>query len=212
MNLNWFKRSIIFAVLGCSSVPAATLAETVEYEAKIGALNSHKTGFKPSGTAHFKVEGDELHIWVEMSRTPPNIEHWEHFHGFTEGTESRCPIDADDANKDGFIDLVETGMAMGTTMVPFNHAPQLMDIPTDTYPKANAEGNYEYTKVVPLAALEKKFGETYKGASIDLDKRVFMVHGVPTSLKLPVTIQGQVGHFDTYTTLPIACGKIEKVR
>lgn len=195
-----------------SGAKAEPLPVADSYVAEVSALNADKTGFTPAGKATFTVKGDSLIVHVKMTGTPPDIEHWEHFHGFPEGKEANCATAANDANKDGFVDLIETGSAMGTTMVPFNDAPHHMDIPTDTYPRADAKGSYEYTKTVPLAELEAKFGETYNGAKIDLSKRVFMVHGVPTTMKLPASVQGQVGKYDVFTTLPIACGKITRVQ
>lgn len=53
-----------------------------KYVANIQALNADKIGVAPHGTATFEVNGDNLHIKVEMFNTPKNIEHWEHFHGF----------------------------------------------------------------------------------------------------------------------------------
>lgn len=38
-----------------------------------------------------------------------------------------------DVNHDGFIDLPETEAVPGTTMVPFDDAPQEMNIPHDGY-------------------------------------------------------------------------------
>ena len=38
-----------------------------------------------------------------------------------------------DVNHDGFIDLPETEAVYGTTMVPFDDAPQEMNIPRDGY-------------------------------------------------------------------------------
>ncbi|WP_323122649.1 hypothetical protein [Burkholderia alba] len=204
-----FKHILLASFLTTSTL---AIAQSENYVAHITSLNSSKTGYNPSGTATFKIKGNNLVIHVKMDGTPPNIQHWEHFHGFPDGAEAQCPTAANDSNGDGFVDLMETGQSMGTTMVPFNDKPEVMNIPTDTYPKANAKGSYEYTKIVPLTTLQAKFGKTYEGQQIDLDKRVFMVHGVPTSLTLPDSVGGQVGSYGTHVTLPIACGKIEKVK
>ncbi len=116
-----------------------------------------------------------------------------------------------DKNKDDYVDLGETEPVMGTTMVPFNDKPEEMNIPTHTYPHADPSGGYEYTKVVLLKALQEKFGETFKGGSIDLDKRVIMVHGVPEGHALPGSV-GSLGTIPSHVTLPIACGKIVAVK
>jgi len=205
------KKTLLLAVLA-SCAMSAQAAKQGEYKAHLTAVNADKIGTSPVGDATFKVEGDKLVVHIKMKNTPPGIMHWEHFHGYPNGQNASCVTAAQDKNGDGFIDLAETEAVSGTTMVPFDDAPHKMNIPTDNYPHADKDGSYEYTKVVPLAALEKKFGETFKGGKIDLNKRVLYVHGVPDSLKLPATVAGEVGHYTTSTTLPIACGKIEKVK
>lgn len=211
MSNKMVKKTLLMAVLACCAM-SAQAAQQQEYMAHLTAVNADKIGTTPVGDATFKVEGDKLIVHIKMKHTPPGIMHWEHFHGYPDGKNATCVTPAEDKNGDGFIDLVETEAVSGTTMVPFDDAPHKMNIPTDNYPHADKNGSYEYTKVVPLAALEKRFGETFKGGTIDLDKRVLYVHGVPDSLKLPATVAGEVGHYTTSTTLPIACGKIEKVK
>jgi len=205
------KKTLIATGLTLCALNAYAAQEQV-FKAHLTAVNADKIGSSPVGDATFKVEGDKLVVHIKMAHTPPGIIHWEHFHGYPDGKNATCVAPKDDANGDGYIDLIETGAVSGTTMVPFNDAPHEMNIPTDTYPRADKHGNYEYTKVVPLSALEKKFGEVFKGGKIDLDKRVLYVHGVPENTKLPATVAGEVASYTTNTTLPIACGKIELVK
>lgn len=89
-----------------------------KYIAKIGPLNAEKIACSPHGTATFTEdeEQDTLHIMIEMFDTPANIEHQQHFHGFPDG---KATMD-NDLNGDGFVDLPETELVLGTTMVPFN--------------------------------------------------------------------------------------------
>lgn len=188
----------------------AVAANAESYKAHLTSLNTGKIGTSAQGDATFKIVGNDLEIHIKMTRVPADIEHWEHFHGFPGGQNATCVTLDLDKNKDGYLDLGETEPVSGTTMVPFNDNPEEMNIPTHTYPHADATGAYEYTKVVPLKALQEKFGEVYKGGSIDLDKRVIMVHGVPEGHALPPSV-GSLGTIPSHVTLPIACGKIEKV-
>lgn len=89
-----------------------------------------------------------------------------------------------DVNHDGFIDLPETEAVSGTTMVPFDDAPQEMNISHDGYPVADKYGHYEYDKDVPLKDLQAKFKQAFGSDDLQLDKRVVYVHGVPADLKL----------------------------
>ncbi|KRL93901.1 hypothetical protein ACUIJQ_11055 [Levilactobacillus hammesii] len=178
------------------------------YQATIVPLNEQAIGTAAHGTARFTINGDQLTINIEMFDTPANLQHWEHFHGFQDGQPAEIATMAQDVNHDGFVDLPETGAVSGTTMVPFDAAPHEMNVPNDNYPVADANGYFAYTKVVPLAALEAKFKETFNDSDLALDKRVIYIHGVTDDVDLPDTVAGAVGHYSTHVTLPIAVGKI----
>ena len=182
-----------------------------EYVARLTPINSAGSHVSPSGEVRFLVHGDSLTITAHLRNVAPNIEHWQHFHGKPDGSQSRCPTVAADTSHDGLVDILETEPAAGTTMVPFNADPVGMDIPTNTYPHATASGTYDYTRTVSLAALQAAFGQHYAGHQIDLARRVAMVHGVPESITLPRTV-ASLGTIPARTTFPIACGAIVRVR
>lgn len=182
------------------------------YKAEILPLNADKIGTEAHGDVTFIIEGDTLHIKLEMFDTPANIQHWEHFHGFPDGKDANISTMEQDVNHDGYIDLPETEAVSGTTMVPLDAHPHEMCIPNDNYPVADDKGYYSYEKDVPLQELLKNFKEAFGGDSLELDKRVVYVHGVPDSLKLPDTVDGKINDkYDQHVTLPIAAGKIRKV-
>lgn len=209
------KSHIIAALITCASggLTTSTMATTPPeaFKANLTALNADKIGSEPAGTASLLVEGKDLVVKIQMHGLPPNIEHWEHFHGFVDGSQATCATAAQDTNHDGYIDLNETASVSGTTMVPFNADPAAMDIPTHTYPHASAKGSFTYIKRIPLKELEKKFGQVFKGGHLDLDRRVIYVHGIPESQTLPSTVTS-LGPIPAHVTLPIACGKIERVK
>lgn len=182
-----------------------------KYIADLLPLNASQIGHAAHGKAEFEVTEDELLIHIEMHDTPANTQHWEHFHGFQDGRAAQPATSAQDVNHDGFVDLPETGAVSGTTMVPFDAAPHCMNIPNDTYPVADAQGNFSYNKKVPLEKLKASFKKAFGTDELQLDKRVVYVHGVADDLKLPETVAGVVGHYDQHVTLPIATGKIKKV-
>ncbi|MGH7668397.1 MAG: hypothetical protein ACRENQ_02800 [Gemmatimonadaceae bacterium] len=169
------------------------------------------TGLHSTATATFTVRQDSLTIDVEARDVSPNIAHLQHIHGFTDGRASACPTMAQDKNGDGIIDLMETEPVAGTTMVPFTADPVSMAIVVNTYPTASAKGTYHYRKTVSLTALETAFAKAFPGQQLDLDKRVVFIHGVPASTKLPATV-ASLGDIPAQVTIPIACGKIERVK
>ncbi|GAA2968521.1 hypothetical protein C5L28_000174 [Lentilactobacillus parakefiri] len=107
---------------------------TKTYKAEITSLNGDKIGTHPTGEATFTIDGDTLTVEITMDHTSPNTQHWMHFHGFPDGKDAKPATAAQDINHDGYVDLPETEPVSGTTMVPFNDAPEKMDIPTDNLP------------------------------------------------------------------------------
>lgn len=177
------------------------------YSADLQPMNATLTGHETTGKAKFVIDGDKLTITIKVKNAAPNIAHWQHFHGLSGGVAASCATPAADTNGDGIVDLIETGPASGTTMVPFDDSPSAMDVAHGIYPTASAKGDYEYRKVVSLKALSAAFAKAFKGQTLDLDKRVVLIHGVPADTKLPSTVQS-LGPIPAHVTLPIACGKI----
>lgn len=181
------------------------------YIAHLAPMNASAVGSRTTGEAQFEIRGNDLIIDIKVENAPPNIAHWQHFHGFKDGRAATCPGPSADRNGDGIVDLIETEPASGTTMVPFDDAPAKMDIAHGIYPKASADGSYTYHEVVPLRALRAAFAKSFGTPKIDLDKRVVYIHGVPEDTKLPATV-ASLGPIPAGVTLPIACGRIERIR
>lgn len=184
---------------------------TIKYYANIRPINEEVIGTSAHGTAAFDLSENNLHVLIEMFDTPKNMQHWEHFHGFPDGTNAKVATMKQDINHDGFVDLAETESVSGTTMVPFDATPHEMHIPNDSYPVSDENGYFKYEKNVPVSQLSEQFKEVFNTKEIDLDKRVIYIHGVPNSLSLPETFGGNLTEkYNHHVTLPIAVGKIEK--
>lgn len=186
-------------------------AEAERYVAELVPMNTQITRSNTTGEARLEVKGDRLTIDIRVKNAPGNIVHWQHFHGMADGSAATCPTLGADANGDRIVDLIETGPAAGTTMVPFDTKPAAMDVAHGHYPKASADGSYHYREVVSVQALSDAFAKAFKGQNLDLDKRVIFIHGVPADTALPTTVQS-LGPIPAAVTLPIACGEIRRVR
>ena len=172
-------------------------------------MNSTVTRLQTAGEARFVVTGDSLTITVEVQGAPPGVIHWQHFHGFKDGRSASCATQSADTNNDGVIDLIETEPVSGTTMVPFIDDPVSMQVAEGKYPKASAQGTYDYRTTVSLAALDAAFGKAFEGTKLDLDRRVVLIHGVGAAVTLPASVTS-VGTIPSQVTLPIACGTVER--
>lgn len=179
------------------------------YVAEIKPVNEELIGMSVSGRAELIEDGDVLRVKIEASGTPPNMMHWSHFHGFTDGTKGRVPTKEDDTNGDGIIDLPELYAVAGQTMVPFDNAPHEMHIPHDNYPHSDEDGNWRYEFEVPIAKLKANFKEKFGSEDLQLETRTVLIHGVPETIELPDTVEGTVKGYGPHTTLPIGVGEIE---
>jgi Cu/Zn superoxide dismutase len=188
----------------------AQSAKADTYLARLTPLNISVTKGETTGEAKFTINGDNLTITVDVKNAPDGIAHLQHFHGFKTGDKkATCPTAEADANHDGIIDLIETEPVAGTTMVPFHDDPVSMKIPSETYPKASADGSYHYEKTVSLKALKEAFAKAFGGQDLALDRRVVFIHGIAPDTKLSPTV-ASLGSIPAQVTLPIACGMIEK--
>jgi len=199
-----------FASAGNALAADSGSASRSVYVAHLHPMNNKVTGLQTTGEARFSIVGDQLTISLKARGLPPNIIHWQHFHGFADNRAASCPGAAADVNGDGIIDLIETGPAAGTTMVPFTDNPVAMDIAHGTYPQASANGTYTYRQTVSLKDLTAAFSKTFNDPALDLDRRVIFIHGVVNTSQLPATV-ASLGPIPASVTLPIACGRIERV-
>lgn len=217
IETKFFALLIAATLAGTCAAASAALAADVGshsqevYIAHLHPMNSVVTGSQTTGEARFSVIGDKLTISIKVRGLPPNIVHWQHFHGFADNRAATCPSATADANGDGIIDLIETEPTAGTTMVPFTDDPVAMNVAHGTYPKASAAGTYTYRQTVSLKALTAAFAKAFKDQTLDLDRRVVFIHGVVPTSKLPASV-ASLGPIPADVTLPIACGRIERVK
>jgi hypothetical protein len=197
----------LVSTLAAASVLTAPAQAADHYTAKLQPLNADKIGTSATGTASFEVKDGKLAITVDASGLTPGLLHMQHFHGFPNGKDAACPTLTADVNGDGYVDLLETEPAAGTTMVPFHAHPATLEIPSDTYPVADNDGVVHYQKTESVEKLEKGLQEKFKAPGLALAKRVIIVHGVAPDTKLPDTVKSLPG-VPAQMTLPVACGAI----
>ncbi|MEO8962053.1 MAG: hypothetical protein ABI325_09235 [Ginsengibacter sp.] len=181
------------------------------YLAHLQPLNTNITKLNTTAEARFVLTRDSMLVTIDVRNAPPGIQHWQHFHGFTDNKAATCATEANDTNSDGIIDVVETEPVSGTTMVPFNDQAEEMNVGSDTYPKADADGSYQYKARISLEKLRASFKKSFGDSLLDLDRRVLYIHGVPENTNLAKSV-ASIGDIPAHVTLPIACGKIEKLQ
>lgn len=53
-----------------------------------------------------------------------------------------------------------------------------MNVASDTYPQASADGTYDYRKTVSLKAMTATFAKAFGKSNLALERRAVFVHGV----------------------------------
>lgn len=126
-------------------------------------------------------------------------------------TGSRCPTTGDDANGDGYVDVVEAMTASGQMLVPLDSDLRSQES-GGNFPSGS---NYSYDEstsyqamLADLRAVDEDTTDSIVklGANeeLNLGSRVVIIHGVPSSTTLPPTVQG-INGLSPQQTLPIAC-------
>jgi len=192
------------SVVGIAQPPLAGYTATLE------AMNQAATRSEASGEALFSVDGDILTIDIRMQGAPPDIPHRQQIHGFADGREAACPGAKADMNGDGVVDAIEAEKSTGIVLVPLDAHPARMEGAHGSYPEAGPDGRYHYRSRVSLRALKAAFRRTFPGQSLDLEKRVIIIRGVPPDERLPDSV-ASLGPVPAHTTLPIACGRIARM-
>jgi hypothetical protein len=195
--------------LGTALAGSGAAGAAERYVAKLQPLNADVAGQEATGQATFELVDGELTITVEAEGLAPGIAHMQHIHGFPDGSNATCPTMAADANGDGIVDLIETEVSAGTTMVPLHAAPVSLEIPSKAYPVTSAAGRISYEATVPLDDLEQALREKFGAKDLALEQRVVFVHGVDPATKLPDSV-ASLETVPAHITLPVACGEVAR--
>ncbi|HXH29641.1 MAG TPA: hypothetical protein VNJ01_02400 [Bacteriovoracaceae bacterium] len=186
------------------------------YRATLTAVNGSVAG-NPTGTAAFNVQGDIVTATVNMNGTPVNITHMQHINSL-----SACPTASNDTNKDGFVDVIEGGASYGPTLVPLDGDLESQSGGMDMFPMADQNGNYAYSRSASLSRILADLLDTdgdladtiiklSPGDLVNFAGRTVVIYGVPeTTVTLPASVQ-TISGATRHATLPIACGKIERI-
>ena len=211
-GMNRFRFLALVAALGIALAALWILTAPSEaserYVAQLTPLNADKLGTAPTGTATFEIADGKLTTTIDLKGLPPDMQHLQHFHGFGDDRNATCATAKEDANGDGYIDLIETEPVSGVTMLPFHAHPVTLEIPSDTYPKADSAGNAHYQHVDDVGDLEHALNAKFGTSGLKLAERVLIVHTVPGDTHLSDGVKSLPG-VPAQITIPLACGKIE---
>lgn len=195
---------LALAALVASPAAAGSLGRT--FTANLNPLNagSHTVGAvtytipTTSGTATVNLKGNDVTVTVMVDGVTPLTLHPQHIHAGT-----MCPNATDDANADGFVDVIEGLPKYGGILVSLDSTINTGAQSDLNFPVANASGSYTYSAAGSRSHIQAEIETALKAA----DRHV-VIHGIsPTGMPLPSTVQSLPG-LPAWATLPVACGEL----
>jgi hypothetical protein len=133
-----------------------------------------------------------------------------------------CPDETLDLNKDGIIDYIEFRKKFDKILIPLDGDLNSQFLGLGTYPFSDEFGRFQYTGTASLSnliddlweidinsndSLVKLQPKTY----FNLENFIYVIHGLSNQVSLPQTARS-TEKLDLYQSIPIACGKITKLR
>ena len=195
------------SVVGPEASSEAAVADVhgpdVRYEAVLKPLNARANKRGVTGKAEITVDDGLITFAVDARNVAPGITHLQHVHAA-----DACPTMKDDANGDGFLDLIEGVPVYGGIFI--NLDSDLSTQPAGAFPIATDRGLLTYEEDVAasdLVAGLKAAGVLADGELVNLEGRHIVVHGVAADTELPATV-GTLPNVPSQVTLPVACGEI----
>lgn len=185
------------------------------YRAILRPLNYQAAGFIPSGTATFRVKGDQFEAVTLIDDAAPVA----HRQAIYMGT--RCPTVADDRNGDGFVDYQEALVSVGQVLIPLDNDLDSQDAGANNYMKGSS---FTYNRKTSLSRMVSdlwladanpadEIVKLSSGDNLAINGRVVMIHGTGTNSSfpgLPASLAGASGEAPNLS-LPVVCGIIRRL-
>lgn len=182
------------------SVGLLQAGEEAVFEAQLVPVNATEQGILPvSGTARFTIQGGQLTVNVDAVNMATGVTHPQHLH-----RRNACPTMADDANGDGYVDVVEALGTAGGVIVPLD--PDLPYVAEQiNFPAPDSNGTMAFAASASIVDLETAINK-----DLALETRSVMLHGVRPEFVFPATVQGIDG-VPPHRNIPLACGVLVRV-
>lgn len=186
------------------------------YRVVFSPMNPDFAG-EASGTMEIKIQGDDVVVEGALSNAQSGVKHLQNV---MVGTS--CPENSSDVNQDSVIDINEAFAVTGKVFLPLDSDLSEQISGMDFGPIANTYGNYVYKRSTTLSQLLSDLrmpdpdvlDHILKLApenDLNLGGKVILIMGLSTATSLPETVKG-VGLLSAHQSLPIACGKIVRVK
>ncbi len=185
------------------------------YAAEIWPMN-YNLHFKTIGVVGIQRSEDSLKTMTHLINGPKNTTVKQALY-----TARRCPNLSDDLNKDAFIDIVESQVAIGKITIPFDGDLNSQAEGFNQNPFVDETGKMFYSQTASFEALfqdlkapdENPMDELIKleqGQGMTLPGRIVLFQGIPQKINLPETVATIEGH-SAQEVMPVGCAILWKV-
>jgi hypothetical protein len=185
----------------------ATQPTGIAYKAKLEKVPGAPIPDSAKGNANLNISDDSLVITVNVYGLTQG-KHEMHIHHKKNSTTSQCPTMKDDKNGDGLIDAQEGDSVSGEIHIPLTENP--VDLKSNTYPSADENGVLLYKNTISLKKLQEQLRNKKDVQTFNIDSCVVEIHGISKASKMPASVRSS-GLKPSYETIPVLCGKIQKV-
>ena len=186
------------------------------YMAKFETLNGHVNGTIP-GSATIQRQGNKFYAYVRLFGGTPETWHQQYVY-----LGNRCPSLKDDANGDGFIDIVEANAVWGDAILPLDANISSQGAGKNIFPMSDDAGSYFYERVTNFDKLfedlkneDRNFEDNVAKLNLDsglaIEGRAVAVLGIADTVELPETVASEPSRLSAHQTLPIVCGIFKRV-
>lgn len=196
-----------------SSLPDGSNIEGT-YAADLIPLNVN-LHLKTVGKVGIERVGDNFTVQVKLKYGSPNVEHKQAIY-----LGNRCPNLYDDLNKDAYIDLMESQIAMGGMLIPLDGDLESQKGGYGNWPVSAESGGYLYRQT---GSFERLFTDLKQEDSdltdsmvklgaddgVSLAGRVLIIQGTADSTFLPITV-AEVEGMSRSKAIPVACAILQK--
>jgi hypothetical protein len=170
------------------------------YRAIMRPMNNSLSGFLPTGAAEIAIKDDNVKVKTYLD-DDAKVPHKQTIH-----TGTRCPVDSDDKNSDGIIDINEAYEVVGGPLIALDADINSLVDGEGVYPMGSA---YTYQQSASLAKLESDVRAAV-GQNLNLGGRVVLFHGVNNATNMPESVTTR-DEMRPQESVPIVCGIIERV-
>lgn len=183
------------------------------YKGEFVTLNTNVNGFLTTSSFIIR-KNNKFYVTLKLIGGIPHAWHKQDVYNG-----SRCPMENDDTNKDGFIDIQEGNVVWGKPIIPLDTDLNTQEAGKNVYPVGDAKGTYTYRRSADFEGLykdlkdnstESSFAKLQENEGLPLEGNVIVILGTHENANLPETV-ATIDGLDRHKSFPIACALITKV-